>query len=49
METFVSFLFALASLAVIVLFLPEIIGLGVVLLAMFYVVSFVGGISAGKK
>ena len=49
METFVSFVFALASLAVVILFLPEIIGLGAVLLAMFYLVSFASGISHGKK
>lgn len=49
METFVSFVFALLSIAIIIMFLPEIIGIGAVLLAMFYLVSFVSGIRAGKK
>lgn len=49
MESFVSFVFAVISLGIITLFLPEIIGVGAVLLAMFYLVSFVCGISAGKK
>lgn len=49
METIVSFIFALASLAIVLLFLPEIIGLGAILLAMFYLVSFAGGLRDGKK
>lgn len=49
METFISFVFAMISLAIVILFLPEIIGLGALFLAMFYLVSFAGGLCAGKK
>lgn len=46
-ETIISTFFAFVSLCVIILFLPEIIGLGVVLLAAFYLVCFVGGYKGG--
>ena len=49
METIVSLIFALVSLAIVISFLPEIIGLGAILLAMFYLVSFAGGLHDGKK
>lgn len=49
METIVSLIFALVSLAIVLSFLPEIIGLGAILLAMYYLVSFAGGLRDGKK
>ena len=45
MKSLVEIFFAVASLAVIIMFLPEIIGIGVVIAAAFYLISFVTGIS----
>lgn len=45
MRTVVEAIFAMISVAVIIMFLPEIIGLGVVLAAAFYLISFASGIS----
>ena len=47
MDTFVELFFAMLAIAVFILFLPEIIGLGVVLAAAFYLISFASGISDG--
>lgn len=47
MKTIGEIFFACVSIAIIILFLPEIIGLGVVLAAAFYLISFVSGIGDG--
>lgn len=49
MKTIGEIFFAFVSLAVIILFLPEIIGLGVVCAAAFYLISFASGISDALK
>ena len=47
MKSLVEIIFAVLSLAVIIMFLPQIIGLAVILAAAFYLISFVTGISDG--
>ena len=47
MNTLIETLFAFISLGIIILFLPEIIGLGVVCAAAFYLISFASGIKNG--
>ncbi len=45
----VEFIFAGVALAIVVLFLPEIIGFGMLITAILYLFSFCLGISHGKK
>ena len=47
MKTFVEIFFAFVSLAIIILFLPEIIGAGIVCAAAFYLINFASGIKDG--
>jgi hypothetical protein len=47
MNTLIEILFACVSIAIIILFLPEIIGLGVVFAAAFYLISFASGVKKG--
>ena len=47
MKSLVEIFFAVVSLAVIIMFLPEIIGIGVIVASAFYLISFVTGISDG--
>ena len=47
MNTLIEVLFAGVSIAIIILFLPEIIGLGVICAAAFYLISFASGIKNG--
>lgn len=48
MDTFVELFFAVLAIAVFILFLPEIIGLGVILASAFYLVAFVTGVTRGR-
>ena len=48
MKTFAEFFFTGASLVLFFMFLPEIIGLGLLLSAALYLVSFVSGYKAGS-
>ena len=48
MDTFVEIFFAMLAIAVFVLFLPEIIGLGVILASAFYLVAFVTGVTRSR-
>ena len=45
MDTLVSTVFALLSVIVILMFLPEILGFGVLIGAMFYLLCFITGIA----
>lgn len=47
MNTLIEVFFACVSIAIIILFLPEIIGLGVICAAAFYLISFASGIQNG--
>lgn len=47
MNTLIEVFFACVSIAIIILFLPEIIGLGVLCAAAFYLISFASGIKNG--
>ena len=47
MHTLTETFFAFLSLAIIVLFLPEIIGLGIVCAAIYYIISFASGFKSG--
>ena len=47
MNTLMEVFFACVSIAIIILFLPEIIGLGVICAAAFYLISFASGIRNG--
>ena len=47
MNTLIEIFFACVSIAIIILFLPEILGLGVICAAAFYLISFVSGIKNG--
>jgi hypothetical protein len=47
MNTLIEVFFACVSIAIIILFLPEIIGLGVICAAAFYLISFASGIKNG--
>lgn len=47
MNTLIEVFFACISIAIIILFLPEIIGLGVICAAAFYLISFASGIKNG--
>lgn len=49
MDTFVSTAFALLSVVVILMFLPEILGFGVLVGAMFYLLCFITGIASGNE
>ena len=49
MNTLVETFFAFISLAVVLLFLPEIIGFGILCAAAFYLVAFITGFTKGKK
>lgn len=48
MDTLVEIFFAVLAIAVFILFLPEIIGLGVILASAFYLVAFVTGVTRGR-
>ena len=47
MNTLIEVFFACVSIAIIILFLPEILGLGVICAAAFYLISFASGIKNG--
>lgn len=47
MNTLIEIIFACVSIAIIGMFLPEIIGLGVLVTAIFYLISFMSGIKKG--
>ena len=47
MKTLAETFFAFVSICIIILFLPEIIGFGVLCAAAFYLISFASGIKSG--